>query len=73
MSVEISNRLPDTDDISWEAVILCDGEEETFYLDLPPYFLTEEVQEAFVKEANDTYSLDFYPQILRLVSRLGEF
>ena len=73
MSVEISNRLPDTDDVSWEAIISCDGEEETFYLDLAPYSTMEEVTEAFINEANNTYALDFFPQILLLKSSLGEF
>lgn len=73
MSVEISNRLPDTDTIPWEAVIMCDGEEETFYLDLDPFLDMTEVTEAFINEANDTYALDYYPQILLLRSSLGEF
>jgi hypothetical protein len=73
MTMEISNRLPDTDEIHWEAIMMLGENEETFYLDLPPYLTTEEVQEAFIAEANDTYWLDFPPLILALRSVLGEF
>lgn len=69
----ISNRLPETDDVTWRATMMLDGGEETLTLDLPAWYNTAEVQEAFIAEANDTYALEYYPQILMLESSLGVF
>ena len=69
--MEISNRLPDTDTVSWEAIVMVGTEEETLTLDLPPFLTTEEVQEAFITEANDVYWLDSYPVILQMTGPDG--
>jgi hypothetical protein len=69
--MEISNRLPDTDTVEWEGIMMLDGEEETLTLDLPPYLTTEEVQEAFIAEAHNVYWLDAYPLILALTGPGG--
>ena len=69
--MEISNRLPDTDTVSWEAIVMIDTEEETFRLDLPSWLDVSEVQEEFVTAAQDTYWLDSFPVILQMTGPDG--
>ncbi len=69
--MEISNRLPDTDNVEWQATIMIGLDEETLTLDLPPWSTPEEVQTAFMAEAQNVYWLDSPPIVLQMTGPDG--
>lgn len=71
MAMEISNRLPDTDNVEWQATVMIGLDEETLTLDLPPWSTAEEVQAAFMAEAQDVYWLDSAPVVLQMIGPDG--
>lgn len=71
MTMEISNRLPDTDNVEWQATLMIGLDEETLTLDLPPFSTTEEVQAAFIAEAYNVYWVDSPPLILEMTGPDG--
>lgn len=71
MTMEISNRLPDVDNVEWQATLMIGLDEETLTLDLPPFSTAEEVQAAFVTEVYDKYWVDSPPLVLQMVGPDG--
>ena len=66
VTMEISNRLPDVDNVEWQATVMLGLDEETLTLDLPQWSTTEEVQEAFIAEAQNVYWLDSPAVVLEM-------
>lgn len=62
-NVERTLGLPEW---TWHAIVFVDGYETTLVLDVPGWFDSEDIEEAFVREAMDVYAPRKRPVVAKM-------